>query len=115
MDGPASIVTALTLRRTPRWRAFRALLHSACCLAVLVTNTAQFRGQEIRDVPATGVSPGALEEAPLDPARRSSLQAAIKSRDYARAETLLLEDIRRNPKSPQLLTLAGGKIGRAHV
>ena len=108
MEGSASIVTALTLRRTPPWRAFRALLHSACCLAVLVTNTAQFRGQEIRDVPATGVSPGALEEAPLDPARRSSLQAAIKSRDYARAETLLLEEINRNPKSPQLLTLAGG-------
>ena len=111
MGGSASIVTALTLRRTPPtaqgW-AFRALLHSACCLAVLVTNTAQFRGQEIRDVPATGVSPGALEEAPLDPARRSSLQAAIKSRDYARAETLLLEEINRNPKSPQLLTLAGG-------
>ena len=111
MDASASTVTALTLRRTPPtaqgW-AFCALLHSACCLAVLVTNTAQVQGQEIRDVPATGVSPGALEEAPLDPARRSSLQAAIKSRDYARAETLLLEEINRNPKSPQLLTLAGG-------
>ena len=111
MGSSASIVTALTLRRTPPtaqgW-AFRALLHSACCLAVLVTNTAQFRGQEIRDIPTTAVSPGALEETPLDPARRSSLQAAIKSRDYARAETLLLEEINRNPKSPQLLTLAGG-------
>jgi len=111
MDGSVSIVTALTLQRTPPtaqgW-AFRALLHSACCLAVLLTNTAQARGQEIRDIPTTAVSPGALEEAPLDPARRSSLQAAIKSRDYARAETLLLEEINRNPKSPQLLTLAGG-------
>src|SRR5437879_7325333 len=100
MDGSVSIVTALTLQRTPPtaqgW-AFRALLHSACCLAVLLTNTAQARGQEIRDIPTTAVSPGpgALEEAPLDPARRSSLQAAIKSRDYARAETLLLEEINR--------------------
>ena len=79
-----------------------------CLVAALLAAVPYVRGQELRDIPATGVNPGALEEAPLDPARRLSLQAAIKSRNYARAETLLLEDIRRNPKSPQLLTLAGG-------
>ena len=79
-----------------------------CLVAALLAAVPYVRGQELRDIPATGVSPGALEEAPLDPARRLSLQVAIKSRNYARAETLLLEDIRRNPKSPQLLTLAGG-------
>ena len=73
-------------------------------------------GQEIKlqDIPPEGIgpsaalSPRALESAPLDPARRASLEEAIRNRDFARAETLLVEEIERNPKSPALLTLLGG-------
>jgi tetratricopeptide (TPR) repeat protein len=49
-----------------------------------------------------------VQNAPLDRERLASFQEAMKSRDYTRAETLLLQEIERNPKSPQLLTLEGG-------
>src|SRR5213594_4272471 len=110
-------VPQMTTSQTPRTSvplgAMRWLLvclvgPAWCLVAASLTPVLYVRGQELRDIPATGLIPGALEEAPLDPARRLSLQAAIKSRDYARAEALLLEEINRNPKSPQLLTLAGG-------
>jgi tetratricopeptide (TPR) repeat protein len=63
--------------------------------------------QAIQELTPADPGPVTLQNAPLDPARRGTLEAAIKSRDYTRAETLLLEDIGRNPKSPQLLTLLG--------
>lgn len=48
---------------------------------------------------------------PLDPARRAELERALGKRDYTRAETILVEEINRDPKSPRaakLLVLAGG-------
>lgn len=74
------------------------------------------QGQQpkLQDVPATGVMPperpaaNALESTPLDPAVRASVREALAKRDYTRAEALLLGEIERNPKSPQLLTLVGG-------
>lgn len=67
-------------------------------------------GQELQlqDAPSTAPSPSALQNAPLNPERRASLEAAIKARDYVRAETLLLEEVERNPKSATLLTILGG-------
>ena len=64
-------------------------------------------GQELKDVPSPDPSPSLLLNVPLDPVRRSSLEEAIKDRKYEHAETLLLQEIERNPKSPQLLTVLG--------
>jgi len=47
---------------------------------------------------------------PLDPVRRSTLQAAMQSRDYARAEKLLLEEVERHPKSAPLLVFLGNVL-----
>ena len=44
----------------------------------------------------------------MGPSLRASLREALGARDYTRAETLLVDEINRNPKSPQLLTLLGG-------
>jgi tetratricopeptide (TPR) repeat protein len=50
----------------------------------------------------------AAEAAPLGPALRDQVNTALRERDLTRAETLLVEEIGRNPKSPELLTLLGG-------
>jgi tetratricopeptide (TPR) repeat protein len=44
----------------------------------------------------------------LDPARRDELEKAFSNRDYKRAETILVEEINRQPKSAQLLALVAG-------
>src|SRR5262245_24760526 len=43
----------------------------------------------------------------LQPAARSPLEQALKSRDYPRAEVLLADEIGRDPKRPDLLKLLG--------
>lgn len=53
-------------------------------------------------------SPSALESVPMGPSLRASLREALGARDYTRAETLLVDEINQNPKSPQLLRLLGG-------
>ncbi len=58
--------------------------------------------QDVPPPPSLGTVPESLE-----PSRRASLERAIKARDYQNAEKLLVEEIERNPKSPQLLTLLG--------
>jgi tetratricopeptide (TPR) repeat protein len=52
---------------------------------------------------------------PLDPARRAELEAAIRERNYTRAETILVEEINRetardqkSPRAAKLLVAAGG-------
>lgn len=50
----------------------------------------------------------AAETAPLTPVLRDQLNEALRSRDLNRAETILAEEIGRNPKSPELLALLGG-------
>jgi tetratricopeptide (TPR) repeat protein len=78
-----------------------ALLCSACLVGAA--------GQQLRleDVPPIGLSPQAVDEAPLDEVQRATIREAVKSRDYLRAETLLADQIKHNPKSPSLLTLLG--------
>jgi tetratricopeptide (TPR) repeat protein len=44
----------------------------------------------------------------LDPARRHELEQAVNNRDYKLAETILAQEIKRNPPSSQLLTLLAG-------
>ena len=62
----------------------------------------------LEDVPSTGLGPDLYESLPLEPAQRADLEKAVKARNYERAETLLVEEIHRNPKSASLLTTLGG-------
>jgi tetratricopeptide (TPR) repeat protein len=82
----------------------KSLARAGLCLIVVAVCAGV---QALQDIPLTGLNPSAVESAPLDAKQRATLQDALKSRDYTRAETLLLDEINRNPKSPQLLTLAG--------
>ena len=53
--------------------------------------------------------PGGIDAPlPLSPERRAAFEEAMKTRDYKRAETLLVEAISANPDSPQLLIAAAG-------
>jgi len=61
-----------------------------------------------REPQEAGSAPISLYTVPLDPALRTELDAAVKARNYERAETLLAHEIEKDPKSPQLLTLLGG-------
>jgi tetratricopeptide (TPR) repeat protein len=57
------------------------------------------------------IAPPATGDLPLDPARRLELEKALRDLDYKRAETILVEEAERDPKSPRaakLLTRAGG-------
>jgi len=47
-------------------------------------------------------------EAALAPAVRDRIEQAIRTRDYLKAEQILVHEIDRNPRSPKLLTLAAG-------
>ena len=47
-------------------------------------------------------------EAELAPVVRDHVEQAIRSRDYLKAEQILVHEIDRNPHSPNLLTLAAG-------
>lgn len=86
-----------------------AIIFSALCILFCAVDIAAAGQQlQLEDVSPAGMSPIVPQSAPLEPARRLSLEAALKSRDYGRAEALLLEEISRNPKSSQLLTLVGG-------
>jgi tetratricopeptide (TPR) repeat protein len=51
---------------------------------------------------------GTLSPTGIDPALRASIDAALQARDYARAETLLLEAVEAQPRSAEALRLLGG-------
>jgi tetratricopeptide (TPR) repeat protein len=68
------------------------------------------------NLPAQDLQPGETGGGPdltsgiqsrLQPAIRSQLEQALKSRDYPRAEVLLADEIARDPKRPDLLRLLG--------
>jgi tetratricopeptide (TPR) repeat protein len=50
----------------------------------------------------------ALDRATLDDTRRADIARALRERAYERAETLLVEALERQPRSPELLSLLGG-------
>jgi len=55
-------------------------------------------------------APGSLAQLQLEPSRSAELESALNSRDYKRAETILLEETERDPKSARaakLYTLMG--------
>ena len=76
----------------------------AVLVALLALAAGQVVGQEALPVPSTDLTKPLL----LSPERRKEFEAAMKARNYIRAETLLVEAINANPKSPELLKLAAG-------
>jgi tetratricopeptide (TPR) repeat protein len=70
-------------------------------VALLTAAGLVFAGQE-----SPGVEARAIQNAPLDAATRGALMAALQTRDYKRAEKLLVKAIEQNPKAASLLTLA---------
>ncbi len=54
------------------------------------------------------LDPGTLDASTLDAGRRAEIARALRERAYDRAESLLLEGIEREPRSPELLRLLGG-------
>lgn len=81
-----------------------------CVALALLLSASQGGGQQLRlqDVPPGGLDPSAVSALPLSDAQRAALQDVVKSRDYPRAETLLVKEIELNPKSPKLLAFLGG-------
>lgn len=83
-----------------------------CTVFILtcVTGWVVVSGQEpqLRDVPSTVLSPPATLSVPLDPSRRATIEESINARRYTRAEILLMEEIEKHSRSPELLTLLGG-------
>ena len=73
--------------------------------------------------PATAQSPVPLPPPPtaaplpISPQRRAQFEEAMKAKNYIRAERLLVEAIKMNPKSAELLKLAGGVffLGRDYL
>jgi tetratricopeptide (TPR) repeat protein len=73
----------------------------------LLAQTPSFQSQ---DIPAPGV-PNDISNLPLTPAQRLEFEDALGRHDLRRAETILVEESNRNPKSPdaaRLLEIAGG-------
>jgi tetratricopeptide (TPR) repeat protein len=83
-----------------------SLLLGAACSPSL---PAQIPSAQSEDAPASGIS-GDLSKIPVAPAQRLELEDALSRHDFKRAETILVEESNRNPKSPEaakLLEIAG--------
>jgi len=62
--------------------------------------------QEVRlqDIPSTGLGPDRFQDLPLELADRQAVEQAYKAHNYERAESLLVEQINKNPQSSLMLT-----------
>lgn len=60
-------------------------------------------GQVLEDAPTRAPRPGASATLPLSPEQRAKLEQAMKVRDYASAEKLLVAEIEQKTNSPELL------------
>lgn len=60
-------------------------------------------GQVLEEPSPAPPARSVLDNLPLEEAQRSALQAALQNRDYARAESLLATEVKRNPDSASLL------------
>ena len=76
---------------------------------MLLSSAPPAAGQRLQllDVPGS-LRPDAVASLPLSSALRAALEKSLETRDYTAAENLLVGEIGRNPKSPQLLTFVGG-------
>ena len=79
-------------------------------LAALLLARLASPAQDLRleDVPRAGLGPDLHRSLPLTPAQRAEVERAVKGRNFEAAETLLVEEIRSNPRSTSLLTTLGG-------
>jgi tetratricopeptide (TPR) repeat protein len=78
-----------------------ALLFSGCA--------AQAIGQEPSAEPSLREPGGrGVERLPVNAERRAAIEDSLGRGAYDRAEALLLEEVERNPRSPELLQLLGG-------
>jgi tetratricopeptide (TPR) repeat protein len=77
---------------------------------ILLLSTSPLLAAQSVTIDPESVNPtlDSIRRSPLDPARRAEVEKAFVARDYKRAETILIEEIDRNPKSAELLTLAAG-------
>ena len=78
------------------------LLGSIC--AVWASPPPPAQQQDVTKVPNASV----IQSLPMDTASRDTLISAVKSRQYVQAEKILIDAIRKDPESPQLLTVLGG-------
>lgn len=87
----------------------RKTISRTCVAIVLLFSAPAGGGQQLRleDVPPGGLDPMVVRVLPLDDAQRAALLDALKSRDYPRGESVLVKEIERNPKSPELLVFLG--------
>jgi tetratricopeptide (TPR) repeat protein len=69
---------------------------------------ARVRGQQQKRLDIPEIAPNALESLPLVPESRAGLEESLKARNFKRAESILLQELKRTPNSSQLLTLVGG-------
>jgi tetratricopeptide (TPR) repeat protein len=74
-------------------------------LAVLFVVSAA-RGQALEDPSVTSPAPPAIATLPLSAEQRSTLEQALRARNYRAMEELLVAEIEKNPKSPELLKFA---------
>jgi tetratricopeptide (TPR) repeat protein len=84
------------------------IVPGALALCLALAGRAQIRALQ-QDDPSPSVTRD-FSSLQLDPARRADLESAINARDYKRAETILVEETERDPKSPraaELLVMAG--------
>ncbi len=57
--------------------------------------------------PPPRVAPSVVRNLPLDTSQRAALQSALRNHDYDAAESSLVSEIQKNPKSRQLLAFLG--------
>ena len=78
----------------------------ACTLLLVSAGLASGKQAPAQDIPATSLSPEVLRKLPLNASQFAELEEAYNSRNYPRAETLLIDETARNPKSADLFTAA---------
>jgi Flp pilus assembly protein TadD len=91
-------------------RLLVTIIFGALALALSLSPASAQTGAPPLDEALSRPAPPATLLLPLDAARRKELDAALGRRDYTRAETILLDEVNRDPKSPRaakLLTALG--------
>jgi tetratricopeptide (TPR) repeat protein len=97
------------LRNSWPSKRVRALIFQVLLTGWLSLPLVAQQAPETEALPVLG-APGSLAELQLEPSRRDELESALQRRDYKRAETILLEETQRVPKSvrtARLYTLMG--------
>src|ERR1039457_2802114 len=86
------------LRNSRPSKRVRALIVEVLLTGWLSLPLVAQQAPEPEALPVLG-APGSLAELQLEPSRKAELESALKRRDYKRAETILLEETQRDPKS----------------